>query len=83
MDRTFELSDEQLEVVTGGHGIHVTVSHSFNNNGSHNNNGNGSNDGNLSESASANLSSSANNSYVSWFSSVGGGNSVVQNSSIG
>ena len=82
MDHTFELGDEQLEIVTGGHGIHVTVSHSGNGNFSNNNNNNGSNDGNTNFSAWADLSSSANHSIVKNGSSVGGGDSVVQNSII-
>lgn len=79
-----ELSDEQLEAVTGGHGF----SNNFNGNFSHNGNGNfsGNGSGNFSHDGNtyfyANTSVSVSKSWVG-DSLVGNGNTVLQGNSFG
>ncbi len=79
-----ELSDEQLEAVTGGHGF----SNNFNGNFSHNGNGNFSHNGNNNGSDNGNTYFSANTSVSvskSWVgcSLIGNGNTVLQGNSFG
>jgi hypothetical protein len=79
-----ELSDEQLEMVTGGHGIshngNNNGSYNFNNNGSYNFNGNNSHNNNayFYANTSVNVSKS-----ILFGVEAGNGNTVLQGNSFG